>query len=121
MCNQYHTPSVVEGAAYGFGRGESGDALQCMNAADGKLLWQRESTEWRRDRQLTIADGLIFAITTKEELVLLEANKTGYKELGRVNPGIKLGIPQQPMICDGRLYMRGEEVMVCYEVGAGPR
>ena len=26
MCNQYHTPSVWEGAVYGFGRGEAGDA-----------------------------------------------------------------------------------------------
>jgi outer membrane protein assembly factor BamB len=121
QCNQYHTPSVWEGAAYGFGRGDAGDALQCVNAADGKLLWQKESTEWRRDRQLTIADGLMFAITVKEELVLLEANKTGYKELGRVNPGIKLGFPQQPMISNGRLYLRGEEVLVCYEVGEAVR
>ena len=41
-----------------------------MNAADGKLLWQKEATEWRKVRQLTIADGLVFAITTKEELAL---------------------------------------------------
>ena len=121
QCNQYHTPSVWQGAAYGFGRGDSGEALQCTSIEDGKLLWQRENADWRRDRQLTIADGLIFAIDTKDELVLLNAGTTGYQELGRVNPGIKLGFPQQPMIANGRLYLRGEEVLVCYQVGAVPQ
>jgi len=117
QCNQYHTPSVFDGAVFGFGRGDARDALQCTNFEDGKLLWQQENTDWRRDRQLTIADGLIFAIDVKEELVLLEASRTGYKELGRVNPGVKLGIPHQPMISNGRLFLRGEEVLVCYQVG----
>jgi outer membrane protein assembly factor BamB len=117
QCNQYHTLSVWDGAVYGFGRGAERDALQCTNAADGTLLWQQETEDWRRDRQLTVADGLIFAVTVKEELVLLEASKSGYKELGRAKPGIKLGLPQQPIIANGRLYLRGDEVLVCYEVG----
>ena len=41
--------------------------------------------------------------------------------MGRVNPGIKMGITQQPMICEGRLYLRGEEAMVCYQVGAAAK
>jgi hypothetical protein len=64
-----------------------------------------------------VADGLIFAVTKKDELVLAEANKTAYKELGRVNPGIKLGIPQQPTLFGGRLYLRGTDTVVCYQVG----
>ena len=58
-------------------------------------------------------------MTKKDELVLAEANRTGYRELGRVNPGIKLGIPQQPTIFNGRLYLRGNDTVVCYEV-SGP-
>jgi outer membrane protein assembly factor BamB len=121
MCNQYHTPSVLDGAAYGFGRGENSDALQCIDVSDGKLIWQHSNTQWRRDRQLTIADGLIFALTTKDELVLAEANKSAYKELGRVNPGVKLGIPQQPVISNQRLYLRGDDTLVCYQVGPLPQ
>lgn len=117
QCNTFHTPSVVDGAAYGFGKGQTGDALQCTNVADGKLLWQQEGDDWARDRQLTAADGLLFAVTKKDELVLLEASRRGYKELGRVQPGIKMGLPQQPMIANGRLYLRGDETLVCYQVG----
>jgi outer membrane protein assembly factor BamB len=120
MCNQYHTPSVLDGAAYGFGRGDNADALQCLDVATGKMLWQKEGADWRRDRQLTIADGLIFALTTKDELVLAEANKTAYKEIARLNPGVKLGIQQQPVISNHRLYLRGDDILVCYQVGPLP-
>jgi hypothetical protein len=64
-----------------------------------------------------VADSLIFALTRKDELVLAEVNKTAYKELGRVNPGIKLGIQQQPTIFGGRLFLRGNDTVVCYQVG----
>ena len=118
QCNMFHTPSIVDGAVFGFGKGTEHEALQCTALDDGRLLWQREGDDWKTDRQLTVADGLIFAITKKEELVLLEASREGYKELGRVAPGIALGLPQQPMIVGGQLYLRGEKTLVCYQIGA---
>lgn len=118
MCNGFHTPSVYKGAVYGFGRGEGGDALQCIDLRDGKLIWQQENPEWSRNCNMIVADGLIFALTKRDELVLAEAGKKGYKELGRVNPGIKMGIQQQPMIFNGRLYLKGNDTIVCYQVGS---
>ena len=116
MCNGFHTPSVTEGAVYGFGRGNSGDALQCLDLKSGKLLWQQENQEWGRNGNMIVADGLIFALTKRDELVLIEAGKNGYQELGRVNPGIKLGIQQQPTLFNGRLYLKGNDTIVCYQV-----
>jgi len=118
QCAQFHTPSIYQGAVYGFGKGREHDALQCTNFEDGQLLWQQETPDWTRDRQLVIADGLIFAITKQQELVLAEASRTGYKELGRVNPGMKLGLPQQPMLFGDHLYLRGDDTVVCYRIGA---
>ena len=102
----------------GFGKGEEHDALQCTNLEDGRLLWQNQGPAWSRKGQLTVADGLIFAITQQEELLLLEANRSGYKELGRLEPGIDLGMgcPQQPVIAGGRLYLRGNDTLVCYKI-----
>jgi outer membrane protein assembly factor BamB len=125
QCNAYHTVSIVNGAVYGFGvdtNGQAGqEALQCSDFESGNLLWQQGGPDWTRKGNMTVADGLIFALTKKDELVMAEANKTGYKELGRVNPGIKLGvqgIQQQPTIFNGRLYLRGNDTVVCYQVGA---
>ena len=118
QCNAYHTVSVVDGAAYGFGLNNGQESLQCTDFETGNLLWEQPGPDWSRKCNLTVADGLIFAVTKGNELVLAEANKTGYKELGRVNPGIKMGIPQQPILSHGRLYLRGVDTIVCYQVGA---
>jgi outer membrane protein assembly factor BamB len=117
MCNAYHTPSVDAGAVYGFGLGNNGEALQCIDLESGKLLWQHEGPEWSCKGNMMVADGLIFATTKHDELVMAEAARSEYKELGRVNPGVKLGLPQQPTIFGERLYLRGNDTIVCYQVG----
>jgi outer membrane protein assembly factor BamB len=116
QCNAYHTVSIVDGAVYGFGMGAQEESLQCTDFDTGALLWEKGGPDWSRKGNLTVADGLIFAVTKKDELVLAEANKTGYKELGRVNPGIKMGIPQQPTLFNNRLYLRGTDAVVCYQI-----
>ena len=120
QCNAYHTVSIVDGAVFGFGLGDTQESLQCTDLETGALLWEQAGPDWTRKNNLTVADGLIFALTKKDELVMAEANKTGYKELGRVNPGIKLGIQQQPTVFNGRLYLRGNDTVVCYQVAAPP-
>jgi outer membrane protein assembly factor BamB len=110
--NMYHTVAVLNGAVYGF----SGKSLQCTSLEDGRVLWEQTSRDWGNNQPLIVADGLIFAITKKGDLVMIEANQTGYKELGRVATKIKLGIPQQPTLANGRLYVRGNKTVVCYDV-----
>jgi len=99
--------------------GAEQESLQCTDLESGALLWEQAGPDWSRKGNLTVADGLIFALTKKGGLVLAEANKTGYKELGRVNPGIRLAIPQQqPTLFNGRLYLRGNDTVVCYQAAA---
>lgn len=114
--NNYNTPAIFQDAVFGFGgRGSSG-FMHCTNLEDGALLWKEQSDDWSKDQQLIIADGLLFALTKKEELVMAEASRDGYKELGRVPINIDLGRPQQPTIANGRMYIRGNTWVVCYEV-----
>jgi outer membrane protein assembly factor BamB len=110
--NMYHTVAVLDGAVYGFGR----RSLQCTCLEDGRLLWEETGADWSMQQNLIVADGLIFAITKSEDLVLIEANKTGYKEFGRVAIRTDLGIPQQPTLANGRLYIRGNTTVICYRV-----
>ena len=110
--NMYNTVAVLGGAVYGFGA----KGLQCTSLEDGRVLWEQTGADWGNDQPLIVADGLIFALSKKGDLVLIEANQTGYKELGRVATKIKLGIPQQPTIANGRLYIRGDTTVVCYDL-----
>ncbi len=114
--NNYNTVAIFQDAVFGFGgRGGQG-FLHCTNFDDGALLWKEQSDDWSKDQQLVIADGLLFAITKNEELVMAEASRNGYKELGRVPLNIELGRPQQPTIANGRMYIRGNTWIVCYQL-----
>jgi hypothetical protein len=111
--NWFHTPSIYEGAVYGFGSFR----LQCTDLATGELMWEQiDRRDWDTKQQLIIADGLIFGLTKAGELVMAEANKAGYKELGRVRHGLEIHHTQQPTLANGRLYIRGLDTVACYQV-----
>jgi outer membrane protein assembly factor BamB len=114
--NLYHTVSIFQDAVFGFGGGSKAGFLHCTDFADGRLLWKEESKDWTKDQNMVIADGLIFALTKNDELVMAEASREGYHELGRVSLGIELGRPQQPTIAHGRLYIRGRKDVICYQI-----
>ena len=114
--NMFHTVSVHQDAVFGFGGGSKAGFLHCTNLEDGRLLWKEETRDWTKDRNLVVADGLIFALTRNDELVMAEASRQRYRELGRVPLGIKLGRPQQPTIANGRMYLRGDRWVVCYQI-----
>jgi outer membrane protein assembly factor BamB len=115
--NMYNTVAIYQDAVFGFGGGEKLGSLQCTNLEDGRLLWEQKNRDWTKDQNLVIADGLIFAITKGGELVLAEASREGYRETGRVKVPADLDKPQQPTIANGRLYIRGTDTIVCYQVG----
>jgi outer membrane protein assembly factor BamB len=112
--NMYHTVSVYQAAVFGFGGGKKAGFLHCTHLEDGHLLWKQESRDWSAERNMVIADGLIFALTTGDELVMAEASRQEYRELGRVRLGIELGRPQQPTLANGRMYIRGDSWVICY-------
>jgi outer membrane protein assembly factor BamB len=114
--NMFHTVSVYQDAVFGFGGGAKAGFLHCTDLADGRLLWKEETPDWTKDQNLAVADGLLFALTKKDELVMAEASRERYRELGRVPVGIELGRQQQPTIANGRMYIRGEKAVVCYQI-----
>ena len=117
QCNQFNTVAVHDGCVYGF----SNAALQCTRLADGKLLWQHDDHDWAHGPQLILADGLLFMLGTFQ-LTLAAATPSGYRELGRVTHHVSLGYVQQPTLANGRLYLRGDKEVVCYDVlGLGGR
>ncbi len=114
--NNYNTVAVFQDAVFGFGgRGKAG-FFHCTDFYDGRLLWKEDTDDWSKDQQVVVADGLLFALTKNEELVMAQASRQGYKELARFRPGIELGRPQQPTIANGRLYLRGNTTVACYQI-----
>lgn len=116
QANAYNTPAIYRDAVFGFGGNKTAGFIHATNFADGSLLWKEAGREWTNQQNLVIADGLIFALTKNNELVLAEASRDGYQELGRVDTKVELERPQQPTIANGRLYLRGMDTVVCYQI-----
>ena len=114
--NMFNTVAVYHDTVFGFGGNRAAGFLHCTNFADGRLLWKEASREWTKDQNLVIADGLLFCLTKSGDLVMAEATRDRYHELGRVHLDVNLGRPQQPTIANGRLYIRGMRWALCYQI-----
>ncbi|MFW6171028.1 MAG: PQQ-binding-like beta-propeller repeat protein [Planctomycetota bacterium] len=115
--NMYNTVAIYQEAVFGFGGNDRAGFLHCTNLKDGELLWKDAGRQWTCEQNLIIADGLLFALNNHNELVMAEASREGYHELGRIKVPVEMGRPQQPTIANGRMYLRGKEAVVCYRVG----
>ncbi len=116
--NTYNTVAIYQDAVFGFGGNDTAGFLHCTNLSDGKLLWKEAAgRQWTSAQNLIVADGLLFALDKNNHLVMAEASRDGYHELGRVEVPVDMGRPQQPTIANGRMYLRGKNAVVCYQVG----
>jgi len=104
-----------------FGHSEQGGWV-CQELKTGKVVWSEPRALGRGS--VTCADGRLYCCAEKGGIVaLVEPNTEGWKEAGR------LKLPQEsrnrlpsgalwthPVIANGRLYIRDQELVFCYAV-----
>jgi outer membrane protein assembly factor BamB len=108
MHNHISTSVLYRGYVYGFNT----DRLTCMDPADGTVKW--ESRGLGRG-SLLAADGMLFVLGERGDLVLLEATPTAYTERSRFKAlqGTSWAVP---VLSDGRLYLRNEKSLIAVDV-----
>jgi len=85
--------------------------LNCVDAKTGKLMWSKKAFG---KASVTLADGHLFLVTKKGDLVLAEATPKEYREKARVTP---LGENRTAAtISNGRLFLRDRENIMCLDV-----
>jgi hypothetical protein len=84
--------------------------------ATGAVKWKDRSVG---KGSLTYADGMLFLHGEGQTVGLAAATAEGYKELGRFKTE-DTGKPSwaHPVVCGGRLYLRDQDTLTCYEVKA---
>ena len=111
---EWQTPIVSGSQIYGFDNlGGAGPIthLACIDATTGKRIWYK--ARFGKGNMIA-ADGKFWVATLAGELILLRENAAQFEELGRANVGI--GTRQAPTLVDGRLYLRDDENIVCFDV-----
>ena len=110
MQNHHGGVVLLNGYVYGF----SNAILSCMELATGKLTWRERSVG---KGSLTYADGKLFLLGENQTAGLAEASPKEYKELGRFRIEDQ-GRPSwaHPVVCGGKLYIRNQGLLSCYDV-----
>jgi outer membrane protein assembly factor BamB len=112
MQNHHGGVVLLNGYLYGF----SNSILTCMEFATGKVMWKDRSVG---KGSLTYADGNLYLLSENNVVGLAEATPSGYVEKGRF-PIADQGWPSwaHPVVCGGKLYIRNQGTLTCYDVKA---
>src|SRR5262249_49075225 len=103
---------VVNGHLYG---GTSPGAL-CAEFATGKGEWAEKSPG---NASICFADGRLYVRSHNTgDVFLVEANPREYSEKGRFKQPdrTKVSAWPHPVVANGGLYLRDQDVLLCYEV-----
>jgi outer membrane protein assembly factor BamB len=120
MVNHHGGVILHEGKLYG--HSDKG-GWTCQDFMTGEALWQDKSLG--KGACGFVAGHLVCVDEKTGDVVLAEANPTAWKEKSRfkLEPQTKLRKPQgriwvHPVILDGRLYLRDQDLIYCYNVKA---
>jgi len=111
MQNHHGGMVLVDGYLYGDG----GGMLRCIEFKTGKVMWEERTGKG----SITYADGnLYFRDESKGDLWLVEANPKEYVLKGKFKQPDRSGKAAwaYPVIANGRLYVRDQEIMHCYDI-----
>lgn len=111
MENHHGGLVLVDGYLYGEGSGR----LICLEFKTGKEMW-RESKAGKGS--IAYADGRLYYRNENGPILLVEANPQKYVEQGRFNQPKRSGNKAwpHPVIANGRLYIRDQQYLYCYDV-----
>lgn len=122
MENHHGGVILHDGALFGANGGNGGGYLACLDFKTGEVLWNERDADKRRVTKgsVAFADGRIYYRTEEGPIVLIEPSRKEYLERGRFNQPDRTDKPAwaHPVIANGKLYIRDQDVLFCYDVKA---
>jgi len=121
MKNHHGGAILLDGHVYGY---SDGPGWVCQNFATGEQVWAERSALGKG--AIAYADGMFYCLAEGNGTVaLVEASPKGWKEHSRFKLEAQTAqrSPQghiwtHPVITGGRLYLRDQELLSCYDVKA---
>ena len=113
---------LIDGALFGANGGNGGGYAVCLDFQTGEVLWNEKDADKRRLKKgsVAVADGRIYYRTEEGPIVLIEPSRKEYLERGRFNQPDRTDKPawSHPVIANGKLYIRDQDTLFCYDVKA---
>jgi len=112
MKNHYSSSVLVGDYLYGF----SSSILTAMKFQTGEVAWRDRSVG---KGSVTFADGKLYLFSEEGVVGLAEATPAAYKEISRFKiPRGSYPTWTPPVISDGKMYLREQDNLYCYDIKA---
>lgn len=115
MRAHHATPVLHQGVLYGF----SGSVFSALDIETGALFWRDRSI---RKGSLTFADNRLYVFSERGDVALVEPSRAGYEQRGRFELRQRDRSGENtwshPVVANGLLYLRDQDVLVAYDVRA---
>jgi alcohol dehydrogenase (cytochrome c) len=115
MQNHHGGMILLDGRLYGANGGNEGGFLACLDFKTGEVLWSDRKAP---KGSLALADGRLYYRTESGTMLLIEPSPKQYVERGRFEQPDRSKQPAwlHPVIANGKLYLRDQDVLLCYDV-----
>ena len=121
MQNHHGGMILLDGYLYGATGGNEGGALACIEFKTGKVMWDlRKDGQRRAKGSLALADGRLYYRMEDGPVVLIEPKPDKYTEISRFQQPDRSKPPAwaHPVIANGKLYIRDQDILFCYDIKA---
>ena len=117
MQNHHGGMVVIDGALYGANGGNGGGMMAGIDFETGDVLWKSRQGP---KGAVAYADGRLYLRSEDGPIVLMEPSKEEYIERGRFDQPDRSGSKAwaHPVIANGKLYIRDQGLLLCYDIAA---
>ncbi len=110
---------LVDGHVYG-GSGQNNGIPVCLDFQTGKIAW-KDKAPGKKSAAVLYADGQLYFRYEDGLMALVDATPEQFRLKGTFKPAVINGPAwPYPVIHDGKLYLRANDVLMCYDV-RGPQ
>lgn len=113
----HHGGMVLHDGHVYLGHKHNGGDPMCVEVTTGKVKWHCKDPVGKKSGNVTYADGHLIYRYQSGELALVEATPDGYRLKGSFKPEYQEKESwSHPVISGGRLYLREQDKLMCYEL-----
>ncbi|MBL4886095.1 MAG: PQQ-binding-like beta-propeller repeat protein [Planctomycetaceae bacterium] len=113
MKNHHGGMVYLDGYIYG----ANGQIMTCLNVKTGKIAWQ-DRLDSKGKGAITYAEGMLYFRSEQGPMFLIEANPEEANIISRFEQPERSGKNAwaRPVIANGKLFLRDQDILLCYEV-----
>jgi len=113
----HHGGMILVGDHVYCGHGHNNGFPMCVEMLSGKRLWKEQRGAGTGSAAVAYADGRLYFRYESGEMALVEADPAEYRLVSQFTlASVKGKSWPHPVIADGRLYIRDQDTLLCYDI-----